>query len=190
MRKSLTVIALLAIVSLVSRIQAADEPKKASFDDIQGAIPLLSSPDKAKRLAATQLLFKQDRDALAALKKAGAKHSAEEHGTTISTSRRDMVYSLIVGFPPKPTAVLYAPTSFGIHVEKGTTREAVVEMGKKHGFQIVGEFRADGAPHCYVQLTAGGHLPTVMRELLLKEADVVTLNLNYVEQGQRSAGAK
>jgi hypothetical protein len=73
----------LLLVTLPFASQAADKPQPAPKFDA-GAIPLLSSPDKAKRLAATQAIFKQGQQALEGLKKAGARHSAETPTSTWS----------------------------------------------------------------------------------------------------------
>lgn len=171
----------LLVVTIPFALHAADKPAAPKVDEsLAAAIPLLASPDKAKRLAATQALFQQGKPALEALAKAGARHAAETPTGVDGTRRMDMVYTLIVGIPEKPT-LDFARASFGLHVEKGVTREAVVDMGKKYGF-VPDEFRADGRPNCYVLLTAGNRLDAVMRNLLLNEPDVVTLNLNYIER--------
>jgi len=154
---------------------ADDAKRPPSLEEVQGAIPLLSSSDKVKRLEATKTLFQLDRKVVEDLKKAGAKNAVEG---SIGSRRLDMVYTLIVGLPPK--ARNFSSTSFGVSVEKGTSREAVVEMGKKYGFEV-GDFGADGVPSCYVKLVGGANLSVVMRELLSHEPSVVTVNLNYVE---------
>lgn len=168
-----------------SRLLAADDPKtQKGLDDNKGPIDLLTSTDKAKRLAATQELFKRDpKIVLDAMRKAGAKHIAQHEGVGLGSRRIDAVYSLIAGFPAQPEA-RFTTTSFCVRLEKGVTRDALVEMGERHGFKVDGTFHAEGNPSCYVSITKGT-LQGVLREILSTEDDVVSVNLNYVEQGQR-----
>ncbi len=155
-------------------------PEKPTLDKL---IPDLTAADAKTRVAATKELFRRDEEALPALKKAGAKQIAPSGGTT-DTSRLDMVYSLIEGFPPNPPNARggYTTDSFGLHIVPGTTAEDVAALGKTYGFKIAGPFAADGAPNCYVSLAKGACMAEVMRKLLAKEPKVATLNLNYFEK--------
>lgn len=178
-------LAAFALNAELSMSHAADEAKRLpSLDEVQGAIPLLASTDKTKRLEATKTLFKLDRQALEALTKAGATTATTEGPRGLSNRRLDMVFTLIVGLPAKSDR--YRSTSFGLFMEKDTTREQMLEMGKKYGFRV-DNFDLDHYPSCWVQLTGQGNLQQVMREVLMNEPDVITVRLNYVEQGQKSA---
>jgi RNA polymerase sigma factor (sigma-70 family) len=150
----------------------------------------LDSPDGSVRVAATKELFRRGKDVLADLKQAGAKQIAPFGGTVDGTRRLDLVYSLLEGLPPNlpQLAISYKTDSFGLHVTKGTTKEAIVVMGNKYGFTLAGEFRADTRPNCYVKIAAGKSLAQVMQDVLSHEPAVTTLNLNYVEATKKPTG--
>jgi hypothetical protein len=141
----------------------------------------LSSADGPKRIAATKALFDLDGNALEPLKQAGAKQISPLG--TIDTSRLDMVYSLLDGLKPNPPGKLagYTPNGFGLRVEAGCTRDEVAKMGVKYGFEISGQFTADGVPNCYVTLKAGKVLADVLKAVLAGEEKVVSANLNYFD---------
>lgn len=136
----------------------------------------LQGEDGMKRVAAPKELFQRGKDVLEGLKKAGAKQITPSG--TIASRRLDVVYSLIEGLSPGN----YVRNSFGLWVEKGTTQEEVLQMGKRHGFTLEGTFRPDGVPNAYVWLNQGKVLADVLRGVLASEPKVVSVNLNYVER--------
>ena len=160
-------------------------PVKASDEatPLDKLVADLSSDDGAKRAAATKELFQRGNDASRALKEAGAKQIAPVGGTIDGTRRLDVVYSLLEGLPPNaPKARAgYRADGFGLHVEKGTTKEDAVAMGKRYGFTLGGEFSDTTRPNCYVVLAPGKTLAEVLKDLFSNEPKVVTINLNYYE---------
>jgi hypothetical protein len=142
----------------------------------------LDSVDGKVRVAATREIFRRGQDALAGLRKVGAKQVAP-FGGTIAPRRLDVVYSLIQGLPPNPPGARsgYRTDSFGLHVDQGTALQDVEAMGKKYGFSPSSTFRADSRPSCYVRLDQGKALEEVMRRVLTEEPRVRTVNLNYFE---------
>jgi hypothetical protein len=146
---------------------------------IEKLLAALDSADGNERAAATAEIFRRGKDVLPDLRKAGAKQIAPTGGTT-ATRRLDMVFSLLEGLPPNiPNALAgYGPDSFGLHVAEKTTAADVAAMGKKYGFTLAGDFRDDGRPNCYVQISKGS-LAEVLTRLLSEEPKVTTVNLNY-----------
>ncbi len=162
---------------------AADPPASQPASvatDVKKLIADLSSDDGQKRVAATKALFALGQEALDPLKEAGAKQISPL--STADTRRLDIVYSLLDGLKPTPVApgAGYKPDSFGLRVED-CTRDDLVAMGKKYGFTLTGDYRADGRPSCYVKLTAGKDLAEVLRAILSAEPRVISVNLNYYE---------
>jgi hypothetical protein len=156
------------------------EPKARQANmPIEKLLASLDSADGKERAAATAEIFRRGKDALAALRKAGAKQVAPVGGT-IATRRLDIVFSLLEGLPPNiPNALSgYVTDSFGLHVTEQTTAADVAALGKKYGFALVGEFRGDGRPNCYVRVRRGS-LAEVLTRLLSDEPKVTTVNLNY-----------
>jgi hypothetical protein len=149
---------------------------------IEKLLASLDSADGKARAAATAELFRRGKDVLPALRAAGAKQVAPTGGT-ITTRRLDIVFSLLEGLPPNiPNALAgYQTDSFGLHVAEKTTAADVAAMGKKYGFALVGDFRADGRPNCYVRISEGS-LAEVLTRLLSEEPKVTTVNLDYFEQ--------
>jgi hypothetical protein len=148
---------------------------------IEALIVELASKDGSKRVAATLEIFRRGKAVLPDLKKAGAKQIAPFG--TIGSRRLDVVFSLIEGLPPNPPGNRggYRSGGFGLVFEKGTSKEDVMHLGKKHGFSLSGTFRADGVPNCYVNLDHGKSLADVLRQVLTTEPKVVSVNLNYFE---------
>ena len=144
-------------------------------ESVAKLIELVKSDKGTDRASAIEELFRRGQPVLAELKKAGAKPMA-----TIAPPRIDVVYSLIAGLPDGQ----YTRNCFGLHVEAGTTREKVVDMGKKYGFDLVegSRFNPDHSPACYVMLAAGKDLTTVMKDVLSHEPAVTLVSLNYVER--------
>jgi hypothetical protein len=143
----------------------------------------LDSADGNVRVTATKEIFLRGKEALAALKEAGANQVAPTGGTA-NTRRLNIVYSLIEGLPPTPQKALagYKTDSFGLHVVPGTTAEDVVEMGKKYGFKVDGSFKDVHSPSCYVRLAKDKALAEVLQRLLTEEPKIRTINLNYFDR--------
>ena len=78
----------------------------------------------------------------------------------------------------------YRSDSFGIHIDGPVSEQMVQDMGRRHGFRLSPNamVRADTAPTCYVQLEPGKKLAEVLREVLMTEPTVRTVNLNYMER--------
>jgi hypothetical protein len=140
----------------------------------------MTSDDGNVAAAATKAVFDLGEKALAPLKEAGAKQVSP---FSPSMSRLDMVYSLLDGLKPNPPGghAGYTKNSFGLRLEAGCTLEDVKTMGQKYGFEVEGEFRADGIPNCYVTLKAGKTLADVLKAVLSGEPKVLMVNLNYFE---------
>lgn len=151
---------------------------------MENLIADLASDDGARRVAATVEIFRQGKAALPDLKKAGAKQVAPFGASVDGTRRLDIVYSVLEGFPPNQPKALagYRTDTFGLHVEKGTTKEDVQAFCKKHGCKLNGKFNAEFRPSCYVQIDAGKSLAEVIRQILATEPNVRTINLHYFER--------
>lgn len=149
---------------------------------VEKLIADLASDDGAKRVTATVELFRRGKAVLPDLKKAGAKQVSPTG--TIDSRRLDVVFSLIEGLLPNPPGALagYKADSFGLRIEKGTTKEEINQIGKKHGFSFAGVFRPDGVPNCYVKLDKGRTLVEVFQSILAHEPKVKTVILNYFER--------
>jgi hypothetical protein len=133
------------------------------------------SDDPVARLNATRELFHRGPAVLPALEAAGAKPMS-----TIAPRRGDVVYSLIHGI-----SVLRGSSNlFGIHLEGSVTRDDVQQMGRRRGFHLepADPFHPGAAPTCYVHLSPGKDLVSVLKDILLTEPNVKTVNLNYVEK--------
>lgn len=131
--------------------------------------------DSSVRLAATAELFARGPAVLASLEAAGARPMR-----TVSPTRGDVIYSLLHGR-------LDAPDSsgvFGIHFERAVTRKEAEQIGLRRGFRLEpsNPFQPGASPTCYVRLSPGQELAAVLRNLLLSEPSVITVNFNYVEQ--------
>ncbi len=155
----------------------ADE-KKPDWDAL---VEDLTSEDGKTRVRATKAIFEQGEKAIAPLKKAGAKQITPTG--TIRTRRLDMVYSLLRGLKPTPKGAKagYMSGSFGLHVAKGVKRKDVAAMGTRYGFDPSRHFNANHRPACYVRLTKGKKLAEVIKQVLLREPTIVSVNLNYFE---------
>lgn len=135
---------------------------------------LVNSSDPGARLDATRELFRRGPSILPALEAAGAAPMR-----TIGPSRGDAIYTLLQGIPAAGSSSRY----FGLHVDGGVTRDDVQQMGRRHGFRLEPEDRFDtkASPSCYVSLSPGKNLAAVLKGILLTEASVRTVNLNYSE---------
>ena len=118
---------------------------------IETLIKELSSADGKKRAAATAEIFRRGKDVLPELKKAGAKQVAP-FGGTLDTKRLDMIYSVLEGLPPNQVNARagYRTTSFGLHVEQGTTEEEVRKLCQKHKCTLSGKFNGRARPSCFM----------------------------------------
>lgn len=173
----------LSILILVATALLAfgqEDLKKMPTENLIGD---LNSPDGTKRVTATSELFRRGLEAMADLKKAGAKQVAPLGASVDGTRRMDIVYSIIQGFPPnQPKARAgFRSNSFGLHVEKGTTAEDIQKICQKHKCTLVGKFNAEFRPSCYVQIGEGQSLERVIQEILSTEPKVTTINLNYFD---------
>jgi hypothetical protein len=162
--------------------QGAEQKDGLTRMPIEKLLAALDAANGKERAAATAEIFRRGKDALPALRKAGAKQVAPIGGTT-ATRRLDIVFSLLEGLPPNVPGALagYRTDSFGLHVADKTTAADVVALGKKYGFTLAGDFRDDGRPNCYVQISKGS-LPEVLTRLLSAEPNVTTVNLNYFDR--------
>jgi hypothetical protein len=158
-----------------------EEVKKMATETLIGN---LTSSDGATRVAASAELFRRGKDVLPDLKKAGAKQVAPAGATIDGTRRLDMIYSVLEGFPPNTpkTVAGYNTDAFGVHVEKGTTEDDVQAMAKRRGCALNGKFNAEFRPSCYFRLGKGHTLEKTIRQVLVSEPKVVTINLNYIER--------
>lgn len=149
-------------------------PAHLSRMDVAALLRRADGSDPADRLSATRELFRRGPAILPQLERAGAKPMR-----TVSPPRGDVIYTLLTG---RLGAGRAAPDSFGLHVEANVTESEVRTMGRAHGFQPVafGQCRPDLSPICYVQLTPGKRLASVLEEILTTEPRVSTVNLNYV----------
>lgn len=143
---------------------------------ISNLIADLAAEDGARRVTATVEAFRRGKAVLPELKKAGAKQVSPTG--TIDSRRLDVVYSLIEGLLPNPPGALagYKADSFGLRIEKGTTKGEIVQIGKKHGFSFGGVFRPDGVPNCYVKLDQGRSLAEVLQSILAHEPKVISVD--------------
>lgn len=162
-------------------LRKADDVSNLATETLIGD---LTSPNGAKRVPASAELFRRGKDVLPALKKAGAKQVAPAGATIDGTRRLDMIYSVLEGFPPNTpkTVAGYNTDAFGVHVEKGTTEEDILAIAKRHGCMLNGKFNAEFRPSCYFRLGKGQSLEGTIRQILVNEPKVVTINLNYVER--------
>jgi len=171
------------LVALCAPMAPADDKaaEKPSNRTLPEWVELLDSQDGQQRVAATRALFAGGKEAIAALRDAGAKQIAPFG--TISSPRRHVVYSLLVGLRPNPPKAKagYLTGSFGLHVEKDVTAADIRKMGRRHGFELRGTFNAKGRPQAYVQLAESKKLAEVLKAVLTEEPGVVTVNLNYFE---------
>jgi hypothetical protein len=73
--------------------------------------------------------------------------------------------------------------SFGLHVVPGTTRDQIVEMGRRRGFVLsdTDYFSSSSFPACYVTLTDGHDLLSTMESTIKNEQAVGLVNFNYFE---------
>ena len=135
-------------------------------DHVNRLVAVLTSASGEERIAASRELLQSAQPAQ--LVTAGAKPARG-----LSPTRLDILYSLMQGFAGR-----YLPDSFGLHLDAGTTREDAEQLGRRHGV-IISQWFGQGTPTCYVRLENGKKLETVLRDLLLTEPRVVSLNLNY-----------
>lgn len=167
---------LIVFCALVVGPVIAQETQKMPVEKL---IADLASDDGNKRIAATVEIFRRGKAVLPDLKKAGAKQVAPSG--TIDSRRLDVVHSLIEELPPNPPGALagYKTDSFGVSMEKGTTKEEVIQMGKIHGFTLDNTFQ--DVSHFYVRLN-GKSLVEVLQSVLAHEPKVISVNLNYFER--------
>jgi len=135
---------------------------------------LANGSDPGARMAATRELFRRGAEILPALEMAGARPMQ-----TISPPRGDVIYTLLQGLHVSGTS----SRTFGLHIEGPVTRDVVQEMGRRHGFSLEPYDRVDPhtSPTCYVRLFSDKELPSVLKEILLTEPSVKTVNLDHPE---------
>jgi hypothetical protein len=138
---------------------------------------VVNGSEPAARLEATRELFRRGPAILPALKVAGAKPMR-----TITPPRGDAIYTLLQGQFEKRASSL----TFGLHIEGPVTRDDVQRMGRSHGFLLepYDRFNPSASPTCYVHLSPGHDLASVLKDILLTEAAVKTVNLNYYEHSE------
>lgn len=149
--------------------------KSLSNSSVETLIDMLHSNAKNlgyQRLVATRELLQRGKSILPALKLAGAKPMA-----TTRPSRLDVIYTLIEGIEPGA----YRQDSLGIHFEPTLSREGLVDMGRRQGFVVPENsiHQKTESPMVYVTLNPRMRLEDVMRNILIEEPTVTTLNLNY-----------
>jgi hypothetical protein len=155
---------------LVSSLTAADDSKSS----VATLLQLVNGTDADARLSATRELFRRGLNVLAEMRAQGAKPMA-----TIAPPRADVIYSLISG------DLNGAELDFlGLHFDRPVTREEVREMGVRRGFELPPDFdlNGDASPVCYVRRLPDRNLASVLRDVLVSEPTVVTINLNYAVQ--------
>ena len=138
----------------------------------------LHGDDGHQRVIATRELFARGKTIAAELRTAGAKQVVTEG--TISSTRLDAVYSLLVGFPPGN----YDQRSFGLTIDKKAPTERVQLLIRKYGtHQPPGSrLNRDGHPTAYIRIAGEWNVETALRHVLQEDAEVKTVNLNYIEQ--------
>jgi hypothetical protein len=144
----------------------------------------LGSGDGAKRTAATKEIFRRGKDVLPDHKKASAKQVAPAGATIDGTRRLDIVYSVLAGLPPTPPrdVVGYRTDKFGLHLEKGMTTEEVQKMSQKYKCTLDGKLHNESKPNCDFLIGKGQSLEEVIRQILVNEPKVITINLSYFER--------
>ncbi|MEQ8791653.1 MAG: hypothetical protein RIC55_35650 [Pirellulaceae bacterium] len=172
---------LVAGLLLSDRVLHADSGPDGKQVELVNVIEELGSEDGPRRVAATKAIFQAGEAGQAALQKAGAKQ-VSPFGS-IRARRLDVVYSLLAGLRENADGALagYKRDSFGLHLEPGVTEQDVIKLGRQYGFTLSGTFNPDGRPQCYVKLTKGRKLETVLQAILSIEPTVVSVNLNYFE---------
>lgn len=170
-----------AIILAAATGASAHQREAGEKVSIETLVADLNSPDGQKRIAASAEIFRRGKAVLPDLKKVGAKQ-VTPFGTILS-SRLNAVYSLIEGLPANPVDKLagYSTSRIGLILEKGTTKEEVIQMGKKYGFSL-GNFRGDTVPNCYVTLDKGKSLADVMQQVLKTEPKLISVHLHYFER--------
>jgi hypothetical protein len=141
---------------------------------VASLLRLANGSDPAARLSATQERFRRGPAIRPQLERAGSKPIS-----TVSPARGDVIYTLLGGRLSTENA---APKSFGLHVDANLTASGVQKIGRAHGFRLDpgSQCRPDLSPICYVDLLPGKNLAAVLREILMTESHVSTVNLNYV----------
>jgi len=164
---------LVAMLSGVAPMEARGG--NVSQEAVAALLRQANGSDPAARLEASRTLFRLGPAIAPQLERAGARPMR-----TISTSRGDVIYTLLSG---KLGLADADPNTFGVHVEANTSAQDVDRMGRAHGFSILapGQCRPDLSPACYVHLLSGKRLADVLRDVLTSEPRVTTVSLNYVE---------
>lgn len=95
----------------------------------------------------------------------------------LSPRRSDVIFTLMRGL----SGAELGSDILGLHLEKSTTIDDTRKMGARHGFQLDSDTRFDieSVPTCYVRLLPSQGAASVMRELLVSEPAVITINFNY-----------
>jgi hypothetical protein len=136
----------------------------------------LASEDGNKRVAATRNILRLGKDALPALKRAGAKLIVPSQKER--PPRLDVVYSLIKGWkdnPPSPREI-YKSDRFWLFLARGWTRAEIHALGRRVGFTVC-IFDRPGWPDAEVQVDRKLTLAQVMKATLITEPKVVSVNL-------------
>ncbi len=137
-------------------------------------VNLFKTATPSERMAILNAILDRGYSALPELKAAGAKPM-----TTISPPMIDILYTLISKRPEGRIRT----TSFGLHVEPRTTRQQVIEIGRRWGFILRDgdPFDPSMSPSCYVTLAQGVELLPILEKLVRSEPAVNGVNFNYVE---------
>lgn len=135
----------------------------------------LDTADAQQRKMLAKAILKRGDQAIAELRNAGAKPASG-----ISPRLMDLLYSLAT----ESADGNISRNSFGIHLSPGTTRQQVVEIGKKWGFTLRQNDQCDpgSEPACYVTLKKGKDVFETMRNLITEEPAIHNLNFNHFEK--------
>ncbi len=144
-------------------------------------IPMLESNDSGVRMAATRRLFAMGPAVAPLLQRAGAEYFTP-HGK-VPWRRIDAICTLLLGLRPNEPGAFagYRAHSFGVMVDPATTDSQIGEIGQRRGFSPDTKlaFCGRGCSMCYVNLDEGRDLAATMREVLLTEAHVQSVCVNY-----------
>jgi len=156
---------------VAARDRTMTPPSQTSTANLVNSLKTAGPPE---RLAISNAILDRGYAALPGLKAAGAKPM-----TNISPPMSDILYTLIT----RRLEGRIRTTSFGLHVESGTTREKVLEIGGRWGFILRDSDRFDPSmsPSCYVTLVDGMELLAVMESLVRNEPAIKGVNFNNVE---------
>lgn len=140
-----------------------------SASDVKLLIAMVRGSNGVDRVSATRELFRRGPKVAADLVAAGARRMFG-----VVPSREDVIYTLLSGLP----STEWKTESLGLHFDSSITKEAVDRMGLRYGFRLEegSSFSPNSAPTCYIHLLRGRSVAAVMRELLVGEPDLKTIN--------------